>query len=196
MIVKRFFDVLLSSTALVIMLPLIIICTILIYFKLGLPILFTQDRVGIDGKIFRMYKFRTMIDRKNENLKHDQERLTIFGKILRSLSLDELPELINVIKGDMSLVGPRPLLIEYLPLYSERQMKRHKVLPGITGWAQVNGRNGINWERKFELDLWYIENWSLFLDLKIIFMTPIKVIRQENINYSENITAEKFNGTN
>jgi undecaprenyl phosphate N,N'-diacetylbacillosamine 1-phosphate transferase len=198
MLAKRFLDIALSLVAAILGMPLIIAITVLVLVKLGRPVLFTQERVGRKGRIFRIYKFRTMVDAKdsNGNPLPDAERLTGFGKWLRSTSLDELPELLNVIKGDMSLVGPRPLLVDYLPLYNERQMKRHDVLPGITGWAQVNGRNLISWEKKFELDLWYVDNWSLWLDIKIILMTIVRVLKREGINQSGMVTVERFNGYN
>jgi len=169
-----------------------------VYFNLGSPILFTQDRVGKDDRIFKMMKFRTMKNStdKNGNLLSDAERLTRFGKFLRSSSIDELPELINIFKGNMSLVGPRPLLVDYLPFYNERQKKRHDVLPGLTGWAQVNGRNNLSWSQKFELDVWYVENWSLLLDIKIFFLTIYKVFKREGINQAEGVTMERFNGNN
>jgi len=195
---KRFFDVIVSLTVIVIGFPLILSITLLVYVNMGAPVLFVQERVGRKGKVFKMYKFRTMTDARDidGNLLPDEERLNGFGKWLRSTSLDELPELINVIKGEMSLVGPRPLLVDYLPLYSERQMKRHDVLPGITGWAQVNGRNGISWGSKFELDVWYVENRTLWLDIKIIFMTMVKLFKREGINQTGLATVEKFNGSN
>lgn len=159
---------------------------------MGRPILFLQERAGLHGRPFRLYKFRTM---SNDGTKTDQERLTKIGRLLRKYSLDELPQLFNVLKGDMSLVGPRPLLMEYLPLYNEEQRKRHEVKPGITGWAQVNGRNAISWEEKFSLDVWYVDNWSYSLDCKILLQTIQKVIRQEGINQDEHTTMEKFRGT-
>ncbi len=178
--------------------PVIVIVAVLVKTKLGSPIIFTQERVGKDNKIFKMVKFRTMkecID-KDGNILPDEERLTSFGKKLRSSSLDELPELINILKGDMSLVGPRPLLVDYLPLYSKKQIRRHEVLPGLTGWAQINGRNSIKWKKKFELDVWYVENWNLKLDIKIIFLTIIKVFKMDGINQNAEITMERFNGSN
>lgn len=195
---KRGFDILVSLAGLIILSPILFLVSILVRFKLGSPIFFTQDRVGKDNKIFKMIKFRTMTDARDSfgELLSDEERLTSFGKFLRSTSLDELPELINVLKGDMSLVGPRPLLVEYLPLYSEEQIKRHNVLPGITGWAQVNGRNSISWCEKFDLDLWYVNNNSFFIDIKILFMTVIKVIKRSDISQDGEATAEYFNGNN
>jgi lipopolysaccharide/colanic/teichoic acid biosynthesis glycosyltransferase len=198
MIIKRSFDVILSLIALIILSPLLLIIAILIYFKLGKPIIFMQERIGKDKRVFKLIKFRTMRETKDKkgNYLPDEKRLTKFGLILRSTSIDELPELINVIKGDMSLVGPRPLLVEYLPFYNERQIKRHDVHPGLSGWAQINGRNAISWTEKFEFDLWYIENWSLFLDLKIILGTFVRVFKREGINQNDQRIMEKFNGLN
>src|SRR5699024_386460 len=162
----------------------------------GGPVLFKQRRPGLNNVIFSILKFRTMIDKRDNNgeLLPDKERLTKVGIIIRKLSLDELPQLFNVLKGDMSFVGPRPLLVEYLPLYNERQAKRHNVKPGITGWAQVNGRNAITWKEKFELDVWYVENQSFLLDLKILFMTVLKVFKSEGINEDGQATMTKFTG--
>ncbi len=198
MFIKRIFDVAISILGLIILLPMLIIIALIIKIKLGKPIFFIQERVGKRNKIFKMIKFRTMKDIKDENSKvlPDEKRHTTIGKTLRALSLDEIPELINVIKGDMSLVGPRPLLKEYLSLYSQEQLKRHQVLPGITGWAQINGRNAISWTEKFKLDIWYVCNWSLLLDLKILFLTIYKVIKKDGINQDDNITMEYFNGSN
>ncbi len=198
MFIKRIFDVAISILGLIILLPMLIIIALIIKIKLGKPIFFIQERVGKRNKIFKMIKFRTMKDIRDENGKvlPDEKRHTTIGKILRALSLDEIPELINVIKGDMSLVGPRPLLKEYLSLYSQEQLKRHQVLPGITGWAQINGRNAISWTEKFKLDIWYVYNWSLRLDLKILFLTLYKVIKKDGINQDDNITMEYFNGSN
>jgi len=195
---KRAIDILVSLTAIIILLPSMIIISILVYLKLGSPIFFIQKRPGLNGKIFKIIKFRSMLNStdKDGKLLSNIERLNTFGKGLRSTSLDELPELINVLKGNMSIVGPRPLLVEYLPLYSQRQSKRHDVRPGITGWAQINGRNTISWEKKFQLDLWYLENQSLLLDFKIIFMTVGKVFRRVGINQDDNVTMESFNGFN
>lgn len=196
--IKRILDVCIALCSIIGLLPVIIIVSILVKIKLGSPIIFTQERVGKDNKIFKMIKFRTMkqcID-KDGNMLPDEERLTSFGKKLRSSSLDELPELINILKGDMSLVGPRPLLVDYLPLYSKEQIRRHEVLPGLTGWAQINGRNSIKWKKKFELDVWYVENWNLKLDIKIIFLTIIKVFKMDGINQNAEITMERFNGSN
>lgn len=194
--IKRILDFIISLIALIVFSPIMIIVAILVYVKLGSPIIFKQDRPGKDGKVFKMYKFRTMLDSYNKfgEALPDEERLTKFGKILRSTSLDELPELINVIKGDMSLVGPRPLLVEYLELYSEEQNRRHDVRPGITGWAQVNGRNSIGWNEKLNLDVEYVDNLSFLLDIKILFLTVYKVFKRDGINQDGNVTIEKFTG--
>lgn len=194
---KRFFDFLVASFALLALFPVIIIVALLIRFKLGSPILFTQDRPGLNGKVFKMMKFRSMLDAKDKqgNLLPDDERMTKFGAFLRSTSLDELPGLFNVLKGDMSLVGPRPLLVQYLPLYSPEQARRHNVRPGITGWAQVNGRNAISWEQKFKLDVWYVDNQSLFLDFKILLLTVKKVFVREGISAHGHVTIEPFKGS-
>ncbi|WP_288479590.1 sugar transferase [uncultured Clostridium sp.] len=198
MIIKRIFDLLFSIIVLLLLSPLILIIAILVKLNLGSPILFTQERIGKDNKKFKMYKFRTMKDAIGKDGKQlpDSERLTKFGKILRSTSLDELPELINIVKGEMSLIGPRPLLVEYLPLYNEEQIKRHNVLPGLTGWAQINGRNAISWTEKFKLDVWYVENWSLGLDVKIFFLTVYKVFKREGISGEGQATVAYFDGTN
>ena len=196
--IKRILDICVALGLLIVLFPVIVIVAVLVKTKLGSPIIFTQERVGKNNKIFKMIKFRTMkqcID-KYGNMLSDEERLTSFGKKLRSSSLDELPELINILKGDMSLVGPRPLLVDYLPLYSKEQIRRHEVLPGLTGWAQINGRNSIKWKKKFELDVWYVENWNLKLDIKIIFLTIIKVFKMDGINQNAEITMERFNGSN
>ncbi|MBI6080528.1 sugar transferase [Clostridium perfringens] len=196
--IKRILDICVALGLLIVLFPVIVIVAVLVKTKLGSPIIFTQERVGKNNKIFKMIKFRTMkqcID-KYGNMLPDEERLTSFGKKLRSSSLDELPELINILKGDMSLVGPRPLLVDYLPLYSKEQIRRHEVLPGLTGWAQINGRNSIKWKKKFELDVWYVENWNLKLDIKIIFLTIIKVFKMDGINQNAEITMERFNGSN
>ena len=195
---KRIIDIIGSLAGLIILSPVFLVVSVLVYSKLGSPIFFTQERVGKDGKIFKMIKFRTMLDSTNKfgELLDDEERLTPFGKKLRSTSLDELPELINVLKGDMSLVGPRPLLVEYIPLYSKHQFRRHEVNPGITGWAQVNGRNSIDWETKFDLDVEYVDKFNLIMDIKILFLTVLKVIKRDGINQDGNATMEKFTGTN
>lgn len=194
---KRFFDFIVTFFALLTLLPILLIVAILVFLKLGSPILFTQNRPGLNGKIFKMYKFRSMTDGRDEkgNFLPNEKRLTLFGKKLRSTSLDELPGLLNVLKGDMSLVGPRPLLTEYLPLYNQEQGRRHEVRPGITGWAQVNGRNAISWEQKFKLDVWYVDNQSFWLDVKILFLTVKKVFVRDGINSSDNVTMPKFKGT-
>jgi len=195
---KRFFDFLIALFALIILLPIIFWVSLKINKNLGSPIIFRQKRPGLHGKIFEMYKFRTMLDSVNSDgiLLEDIDRITPFGMKLRSTSLDELPGLLNVIKGDMSLVGPRPLLVEYLPLYSKEQAKRHDVRPGITGWAQVNGRNAISWEEKFNLDVWYVKKQSFWFDLKILLLTVKKVFVKEGISQDGEATMSKFTGTN
>ena len=194
---KRIFDLCLTVPAFVILSPVMLVTAGLVAVKLGRPVLFTQERPGYKEKIFRMYKFRTMTDARNANgeLLSDEERLTPFGKKLRSTSLDELPELLNILKGDMSLVGPRPLLVQYLPLYNKRQHKRHSVLPGITGLAQINGRNSISWEEKFEYDVQYAKHVTFLGDLKILFETVFKVLKREGINSENSATMEDFTGT-
>ena len=198
MLIKRILDFIISLVALFILSPLMLIIYILVKINLGSPAFFVQERVGKDNKVFKMIKFRTMRDArdKNGNLLSDNERVTKLGSFLRSFSLDELPELINIIRGDMSLIGPRALLVQYLGLYNDEQIRRHEVLPGLTGWAQINGRNSIAWSEKFKLDVWYVDNWSLWLDIKIFFLTFWKVIKREGINQSESVTMEYFNGTN
>lgn len=198
LLIKRGIDIILAIIGLIFLFPIILIVAILVKIKLGSPILFKQDRVGLNNECFKMMKFRTMKESKDKNgiLLADENRLTKFGKLLRSLSIDELPELINILKGDMSLIGPRPLLVEYLKLYDKRQIRRHNVLPGLTGWAQVNGRNKLSWAEKFEFDLYYVENWSLKLDFKIFFMTVYKVFKRDGINQDGQETIEKFNGKN
>lgn len=193
---KRFFDFLLSLIAIILLSPVFLVVALLVRTKLGSPILFCQERPGKDEKIFKMYKFRSMSDERDENgqLMPDEVRLTSFGKKLRSTSLDELPELFNILKGDMSIVGPRPLLVKYLPLYSAEQRKRHDVRPGLTGWAQANGRNTISWEEKFKYDVEYTEKYSFFMDLKIIFMTVRSVLRHEGISSESAATMEEFLG--
>ncbi|WP_290609563.1 sugar transferase [Idiomarina sp.] len=194
---KRSFDIITSLIGLLLLAPLILIVACLVKVKLGSPILFIQKRPGKSGVPFEMYKFRTMKELYGVNgeVLPDSERLTSFGKFLRSTSLDELPELWNVLKGEMSLVGPRPLLLEYLPNYSKRQYRRHDVLPGITGWAQINGRNSISWTEKLELDIWYVENQTLWLDIKIILKTIKKVFCREGISSASHVTVEKFKGS-
>ncbi|MFA9500030.1 sugar transferase [Mannheimia sp. E30BD] len=193
---KRLFDITTSLVALLVLLPVFLIVAYKVKQNLGSPVLFRQVRPGLYGQPFEMVKFRTMKDAidQNGNLLPDSERLTPFGKMLRATSLDEIPELWNVLKGDMSLVGPRPLLMEYLPLYNERQAKRHNVRPGITGYAQVNGRNAISWEQKFELDVWYVENRSLWLDIKILLKTVIKVLLRDGISKPGEVTTTAFKG--
>ena len=195
--IKRLFDIFSSLIGLLVLAPVIFIIAFQVHRKLGSPIFFRQVRPGKDGKSFQMIKFRTMRDVPNENgdLLPDSERMIPFGNFLRNSSLDELPELWNVLKGDMSLVGPRPLLMEYLPLYSTEQARRHNVRPGITGWAQVNGRNAISWNEKFKYDVWYVENQSFWLDMKIIWMTIKKVIAREGISADDHATMPKFSGS-
>ena len=198
MFVKRLLDITISLIALFFLLPLMSLIYLLVIINLGSSAFFLQERVGKDNKIFKMIKFRTMKNStdKNGNLLSDNERVTKFGSFLRSFSLDELPELNNILKGDMSLVGPRALLVQYLGLYNDEQIRRHEVLPGLTGWAQINGRNSITWSEKFKLDVWYVDNWSLWLDIKIFFLTFWKVLKREGINQSESVTMEYFNGRN
>lgn len=197
LVVKRLIDIIISLVAVIVLLPVYIILIILSFVILGKPVFFKQARPGLHGKIFYMYKFRTMTDARDEKgeLLPDKDRLTPYGRFLRSTSLDELPELVNVLRGHMSLVGPRPLLVEYLDYYTPEQMRRHEMRPGITGWAQVNGRNAISWEEKFKLDVWYIDNWSLGLDIKILFLTIKKVFLREGISAEGSVTMEKFRGT-
>lgn len=194
--IKRLLDIILSLCAIIVLSPVYLILFILVRVKLGSPALFHQDRPGKDGKIFHMYKFRSMTDERDENgeLKPDEVRLTPFGRKLRSTSLDELPELFCILKGDMSLVGPRPLLVQYLPLYNERQKHRHDVLPGLTGWAQVNGRNALTWPQKFEYDVEYTEKVSFLMDLRIIFMTVKNVLKREGISPEGGATMDFFKG--
>jgi lipopolysaccharide/colanic/teichoic acid biosynthesis glycosyltransferase len=194
---KRLFDIIASAIGLLVLLPVIAVVALQIRRKLGSPVLFRQVRPGKDGRPFEMIKFRTMRDAVDDegNLLPDAERMTPFGHFLRSTSLDELPELWNVLKGDMSLVGPRPLLMEYLPLYSEDQRRRHAVRPGVTGWAQVNGRNAISWGDKFKLDTWYVDNRSFWLDLKIIYLTVKKVLVRDGISAEGEVTMQKFTGS-
>ena len=194
---KRTFDLVIALLGLAMLAPLLIVIAILVRWRLGSPVFFTQLRPGMGGRPFRLVKFRTMVDGRDAGGKElpDAERLTRFGRFLRSTSLDELPELYNVLVGDMSLVGPRPFLMEYLPLYSAHQRRRHEVRPGITGWAQVNGRNAITWERKFDLDVWYVDNASFWLDLKVLWLTLWRVIRREGISAEGSATAERFTGS-
>ena len=192
--IKHFCDRAISAIAFILFLPLILLVAVLVRTNLGSPILFHQSRPGKNGKIFSFYKFRTMTDAKDSfgNLLADEYRLTPFGCWLRKTSLDELPQLINVLKGDMSLIGPRPLLVSFLDFYSDEQMRRHEVMPGITGLAQINGRNNISWEEKFKLDVSYVDNWSLWLDLKILLTTILKVVGQKDINQQGHVTCEDF----
>ena len=196
MYIKRFLDIVISLCAIIILSPIYIVLGILVRCKLGSPVLFHQDRPGKDGRIFHMYKFRSMTDERDENgeLLSDEVRLTPFGKKLRATSLDELPELFCILKGDMSLVGPRPLLVRYLPLYSERQRHRHDVRPGLTGWAQVNGRNTLTWPQKFEYDVEYTEKVSFLMDIKILFMTVSNVLKREGISPEGAATMDFFKG--
>ena len=194
---KRILDFALAIPGIVILSPIFLIIAILVGLNYGTPIIFRQKRPGYLGKPFRVYKFRTMtnaLDQGN-NLLPDSERITRLGRFLRSYSLDELPELINVLRGEMSLVGPRPLLMQYLERYSPEQARRHEVLPGITGWAQINGRNALTWEEKFKLDVWYVDHRTMGLDIKILLITVIKVLRREGISQSGHATAEEFTGT-
>lgn len=195
--VKRFFDIVSSLLAIIVLAVPMVILAVLIRVKLGGPVLFKQERPGKDGRIFTLIKFRTMTNACDENgeLLPDEVRLTKFGVFLRSTSLDELPELFNILKGNMSVVGPRPLLVQYLPRYNEHQSRRHLVRPGLTGWAQVNGRNAISWEQKFDYDVEYVENVNLFLDIKIIFMTVVNVIKKDGISSETSATMEEFMGT-
>ena len=194
--IKRLLDFVLSLIALIVLSPVILIVAIFVKIKLGSPVLFKQERPGKNEKIFKMYKFRTMTNEKDEegNLLTDDIRLTKFGKLLRSTSLDELPELFNILKGDLSIVGPRPLLVKYLPLYNEHQKHRHDVRPGFTGWAQCNGRNAISWEEKFDLDVYYTKHVSFLLDLKVIFKTIKIVLFREGISSNTSVTMEEFRG--
>jgi len=195
---KRIVDITISFFGLLVLFVPLILLAFLIRIKLGSPILFTQQRPGLHGKSFKMLKFRSMTSECDGHgeLLPDEQRLPVFGRILRSTSLDELPGLINVLLGNMSLVGPRPLLMEYLPLYNNEQKKRHNLRPGITGWAQVNGRNALSWEEKFALDVWYVENQNFFLDIKILLLTVVKVFKREDINQQGQMTMTKFVGNN
>ncbi|HQB40095.1 MAG TPA: sugar transferase [Deltaproteobacteria bacterium] len=196
MMLKRIFDITTVLLSAPLWLPVVILVAAAVRIRIGSPVLFRQERPGLRARPFIILKFRTMkaaFDTKGQPLP-DAERMTRFGALLRSTSLDELPELFNVLKGDMSLVGPRPLLMEYLPLYSKEQSRRHEVRPGITGWAQVNGRNAINWEQRFQLDVWYVDNHSIPLDLRILSLTMAKVLKRENVNESGQATMSKFKG--
>jgi lipopolysaccharide/colanic/teichoic acid biosynthesis glycosyltransferase len=194
---KRIFDLCLTLPALVVLSPFLLLIALVVWIGLGSPIIFGQKRPGYKARIFTIYKFRTMRDAKGKDgkLLPDSDRLTGLGRFLRSFSLDELPELINVLKGEMSIVGPRPLLIVYLDRYTPEQSRRHDVLPGITGWAQVNGRNALSWEEKFALDVWYVDHWSFWLDIKILFMSVWKVLKRESINTPGQATSPEFMGT-
>ena len=194
---KSLFDKTLALFLIILFSPIYIVLSLLIFFKMGSPILFRQKRPGYKEKIFGIYKFRTMTNEKDEfgNLLPDDKRLVGIGKFIRSTSLDELPQLFNVLKGEMSFVGPRPLLEEYLPLYNAKQKRRHDVKPGITGWAQVNGRNAISWEQKFDYDVWYVDNQSFLLDIKILWLTFLKVVKRSDISSSTSSTMEKFTGS-
>ena len=194
---KNLFDKTLALFLIILFSPIYIVVSLLIFFKMGSPILFRQKRPGYKEKIFVIYKFRTMTNEKdaNGNLLPDDKRLVGIGKFIRSTSLDELPQLFNVLKGEMSFVGPRPLLEEYLPLYNAKQKRRHDVKPGITGWAQVNGRNAISWEQKFDYDVWYVDNQSFWLDIKILWLTFLKVVKRSDISSSTSSTMEKFTGS-
>lgn len=193
---KSLFDKTLALFLIILFSPIYIVVSLLIFFKMGSPILFRQKRPGYKEKIFGIYKFRTMTNDTDEhgNLLPDDKRLVGIGKFIRSTSLDELPQLFNVLKGEMSFVGPRPLLEEYIPLYNEKQKRRHDVKPGITGWAQVNGRNAISWEQKFDYDVWYVDNQSFWLDIKILWLTFLKVVKRSDISSSTSSTMEKFTG--
>jgi len=190
----RLFDMLISFLLIILFSPIFCLLTLIIWFDLRTNVFFIQERPGLNGTIFKLIKFKTMVDIDYKNKLSDDKRLTSFGRWLRTTSMDELPEFFNVLKGDMSLVGPRPLLKKYLPLYTERQMKRHQVLPGITGWAQINGRNLISWEEKFEMDIWYVENKTFFLNIKILILTLKKIILREGISHNDSSTMPEFTG--
>ena len=194
---KRLFDIAVAGAGLLLLSPLLLIVSVLVRIKLGSPVIYRQTRPGLHGEPFEILKFRSMVEAYDKNGKPlpNEQRITPFGQILRSASLDELPELWNILKGDMSIVGPRPLLMEYLPLYSKQQRRRHDVPPGLTGWSQVNGRNAISWEEKFELDVWYVDNASFLLDLKIILMTVTKVLRREGISHAGDVAMPRFRGS-
>lgn len=195
--IKHLLDFFIAVIALIVLFPIVLLVILFILLTMGRPVLFTQNRGGKDGKIFKLYKFRTMnreCDAQGKLLP-DSQRITKFGKFLRSFSLDELPGILNVLRGDLSIVGPRPFISEYLPLYNDFQKQRHLVKPGITGWAQVNGRNSISWEEKFKFDVWYVENQSFWLDLKILLLTVKKVLVRDGISSQDHVTTEKFKGT-
>jgi sugar transferase EpsL len=195
--VKRTIDVIAGVVGLAALSPVLAITAIMIRVKLGSPVLFRQKRPGLGGKGFVLYKFRTMTERRDASgrLLPDEQRLTAFGRFLRSASFDELPELFNVLKGDMSIVGPRPLMMKYLSRYTPEQARRHEVKPGVTGWAQINGRNAVSWEDRFKLDVWYVDNWSLWLDLKILVRTVMMVLRREGVTQEGRATMDEFMGT-
>jgi sugar transferase EpsL len=196
-IVKRLFDLVMAVIWLLLLSPVLLVVAIIVRWKLGSPVLFKQERPGLHGRPFDLYKFRTMLDRRSSEggLSPDEERMTPFGALLRKTSLDELPELWNVLRGDMSLVGPRPLLNEYLQYYSPEQSRRHEVRPGLTGWAQVNGRNTVDWEERLAMDVWYVDNRTFLLDLKILWRTLLVVLRSDGINQDGHVTMEKFRGS-
>lgn len=196
--VKRILDIISSLLAIIVLSPLLAVTSVLVKTKLGSPVIFKQERPGKDEKIFTLMKFRTMTDARDENgeLLPDEVRLTKFGKFLRSTSIDELPELFNILKGDMSVIGPRPLLVQYIPRYNEHQHRRHEVRPGLSGWAQVNGRNAISWEEKFDYDVEYVDNYSFLMDVKILFMTIMNVLKREGISSQTSVTMEEFMGSN
>jgi len=195
-ILKRIIDIIGALVGLIVSAPIMVIVSLIIYLTMGGPVFFKQIRPGLNGRPFVIYKFRTMLDLRDKdgNLLPDEKRITVIGKFLRSTTLDELPEFWNVLKGDMSLVGPRPLLMEYLPRYTPEQARRHEVKPGMTGWAQINGRNAISWEEKFKLDVWYVDNWNILLDLKIIFLTILKVFKREGVSAEGYATMPEFMG--
>lgn len=195
--IKRFFDFVSALLALIVFSLLLAVVAVLVKIKLGSPVIFKQERPGVNNKVFTLYKFRTMTDERDENgeLLPDEVRLTKFGQFLRNTSIDELPELINILKGDMSVIGPRPLLVQYIPLYNKHQARRAEVKPGLSGWAQVNGRNSVTWEDKFDMDVYYADNYSLALDFKILLMTVKNVIKREGISSDTSATMEPFTGT-
>lgn len=195
--IKRFFDLTIAFAISIVAIPILLTGSILVLTTLGRPIFFNQKRPGKNGKIFRIWKLRTMSNEKDESgsFLPDDQRLKKVGKVIRALSIDELPQLYNVLRGEMSLVGPRPLLVEYLDIYTEEEMARHSVLPGITGWAQVNGRNAITWKEKLALDVWYVQNWNFFIDIKIIILTITRVFKKSNLSKEPNIVT-KYNGCN
>lgn len=195
-LLKRILDIVITIPGILILSPILFVIALMVWVNYGLPVFFRQRRPGYLGKPFLIYKFRTMTDEydNTDNILPDEQRITRLGQFLRSFSLDELPELFNVLRGEMSIVGPRPLLMQYLERYSPEQARRHEVLPGITGWAQVNGRNALTWEEKFKLDVWYVDHWSFWLDVKILFLSVIKVLRREGINQPGQATAEEFMG--